>query len=701
MDWLRRAGRRDDSRAIAQEAIQAEEARRWLDAERLYRRALAAAGSESDEFNLAYLEGRLANALVQQERNSEAKDILEHSLGRPSDVRIPASVSMLVDIYLGERDWQRAETVLRDGIDAQTRREERAGRSRPDPTGSVLTLSGAGVKYADPEPIARAERWASDLGNRELWFAASHRRGQLTEESGDVEGAVAHYRWLADEGSAHEPTHTRLLILLERTGERAEALERATALLGRRWSASFEEQTRKRIQRLQGRLAPRGQKPAKQVIPAFSVREGADMLEWVGQVEVKGGVAAVGRWQDALLVRSGGKDSALFAVPTTLAAPEHLRAMERGSFVVTSPAHDRAVLVTNEGRVADGRATVAGLDTQWRMADTVHLGGVTSEVAAVEWGVGAGSRDGGLYACDWNGRLLWTYRVPSEGDGEAYSRRCPYYVDGAAEVGRIVFSSWSEVMCLEPDGRVAWLWTIPTETREWHTVYSTAASEVELANAARVLGIPPDATEPDIRAAFRRRAKETHPDTSGRPPSDFVAVRDSYETMLGGAVGQEPLIGFTMTMSIATLVTSVRATTDGGAWVAGSNGSAFRLDAQGRIVRTQPGSDQSAWLLTDESDRLAAVSDWDGITVFDASGHPVGGHPTGQRLELGLSPDEQIISGYSKKDLFLFSRRGALLSHVEFSRPIADMRWVGDEIYVGAGKLIAMSAGRIPRALAT
>jgi tetratricopeptide (TPR) repeat protein/outer membrane protein assembly factor BamB len=690
MDWLRRTTRQtDDSRAIAAEAALAEEQKRWPVAEELFRRALNSAQSEADEFNLAYLEGRLANALLRQGRLAEAKLILERSIARPSEVRIPGAVSMLTEIYLDEGQWQRAEDVLREGFAAQATREERAGRSRPDTRPAVLTLADAGAKASDPEPIARAERWASELGDRELWFAASHRRGQVAEEAGDIEAAVAHYRWLADEGSPHEATYARLFILLERAGQHEEALARAKAVLERRWSASFEEQTRKRMQRIESRLAPRGRKPPRQVIAAFSVREGDDLLAWLGQLDVKGGAQSVVPWQDGLLVQSSGGDAALFAVGHDLAGLERLRPMQRGSSVLISPGRDRALLVTNEGRVAEGRATIAGLSADWEDRHSTELGGVTSEFALLDWGIGAGSRDGGLYAVDWEGRSLWTYRLSADPDADAYSRRCPYYVNGAPSAGRVVFSSWSEVMCLEEQGQVAWMWTIPPQQREWRTVYPVGRSVADIAAAAGVLGVATEATEPEIRAAFRRRAKETHPDTTSRSPADFVAVREAYEAMLGGPSQDQSMPSFTMTM--AAMVTTVRATQDGGAYVGGSNGHVFRLDAHGRVLLTQPGSDQSAWLLTDSADRLAAVSDWDGVTIFGADGHPVGGHPVGHRLDLRLSENEDVIAGYSKRDLYFFGRSGALLSHVEFSRPIADLAWLDEVVVVAAGKLVALS----------
>jgi tetratricopeptide (TPR) repeat protein len=358
VDWLRRnTSRPEDSRALAQDALAREQEKRWPEAEALYRRALRAAQADPDEFNVAYLEGRLANALLRQDQRAEAKEILEGSLTRTSDVRIPASVSMLTGLFFDEGRWADAERILREGHQSQATRETRAGRVGPDIGTAALLLADAGVKGADAEPIARAERWASEAGDRGLWFAVAHRRGVLLEASVDAPAAIAHYRGLVDEGSLHEATSTRLFILLERAGFHDEAMLRARSALQQRWSASFEEQTRKRIARLEARLAPRGRKPAKEVIAAFSVREGTDALRWSGQLDVKGGAQSLTRWADGLLVTSGGKDAALLAVSGDLGVAERLRPMPSRASVLTSPNNERILLAVNEGTVADGHAT--------------------------------------------------------------------------------------------------------------------------------------------------------------------------------------------------------------------------------------------------------------------------------------------------------------------------------------------------------
>jgi curved DNA-binding protein CbpA len=46
-----------------------------------------------------------------------------------------------------------------------------------------------------------------------------------------------------------------------------------------------------------------------------------------------------------------------------------------------------------------------------------------------------------------------------------------------------------------------------------------------------ILGVAPTASEHVIRAAFRRRAKEVHPDVTGHTSADFVALKRAYDVL--------------------------------------------------------------------------------------------------------------------------------------------------------------------------
>ncbi len=49
-----------------------------------------------------------------------------------------------------------------------------------------------------------------------------------------------------------------------------------------------------------------------------------------------------------------------------------------------------------------------------------------------------------------------------------------------------------------------------------------------------VLGVDPAASEEDIRGAFRRRAKELHPDSPSGSASSFILLKRAYDTLIDG-----------------------------------------------------------------------------------------------------------------------------------------------------------------------
>lgn len=50
-------------------------------------------------------------------------------------------------------------------------------------------------------------------------------------------------------------------------------------------------------------------------------------------------------------------------------------------------------------------------------------------------------------------------------------------------------------------------------------------------NYYQILGVPADATPRQIRAAFRRRAREVHPDVSGRDSEAFLQLFEAYSVL--------------------------------------------------------------------------------------------------------------------------------------------------------------------------
>lgn len=55
---------------------------------------------------------------------------------------------------------------------------------------------------------------------------------------------------------------------------------------------------------------------------------------------------------------------------------------------------------------------------------------------------------------------------------------------------------------------------------------------MERGKAARVLGVDVTASPAQVREAFRRRAREVHPDTSGGGDDAMVELNAAYETLI-------------------------------------------------------------------------------------------------------------------------------------------------------------------------
>ena len=63
-------------------------------------------------------------------------------------------------------------------------------------------------------------------------------------------------------------------------------------------------------------------------------------------------------------------------------------------------------------------------------------------------------------------------------------------------------------------------------------------SLMELDRSYRVLGVPSDATVPEIRNAFRKLALEYHPDRNKSPEAAklFAAITEAYDTIMSSAI---------------------------------------------------------------------------------------------------------------------------------------------------------------------
>ena len=263
---------RDRSRELYDKAVAAAEDEKLDQAIELTRQALEIGRSGADEWHLRFLEGRLADLLIKADRADEARDLLERSLAAGAATRararndrerreaedIPASRGLLQQIYLATDEYDALARFVRTYD-----REEAATAGPPYFQGATAILGLAARSTAlaeggirDERPIELAQALATDVGNVRLLHAVQHERGAGAEALGDDDGAIATYSQLVKLGSRHEPTLTRLLILLERAGRVAEALNAARSLASEPLDRELKADLEKRIERLAKKKAP-------------------------------------------------------------------------------------------------------------------------------------------------------------------------------------------------------------------------------------------------------------------------------------------------------------------------------------------------------------------------------------------------------------------------------------------------------------
>lgn len=616
LDELERRMELDRKRLPIEEAAREAQASGDLaNAARLWRESLALA-ERGDGVSRWYVEGQLADVLLKSGDVTAAKDVLEQSIQSGSD--IPFAHSLLVDIYMGERAFEAAFRVHHSSWRSISERARRNGMPSIDPSPQIIAFAKWWKDTKSEKPIDLAEKWADETKARDALFAVQHERARFLEEQGAEAAALELYLSLVQQGSKVDSTFTRAMILLDRTKRSDEALALARSIPGRGLSAALEEKARKRVARLEAKLAKpkgrtsRGEKAPKAIVPAFSIRSGASSLRWVSQVEIKGGIQSIIAAPGGLYA-TGGTEQALWWIEQDSVAPVRLRSIpKRTTFLRLS--HGPA-LITDEGTVKDGRAHVEILGPDLAPVATAELPGITSEVAPTTWGVALGCRAGGLYAIDSTGVLRWRFDLPDEADAPSYSRPCPYFVGSAASDGSVVFSSFANVYALTSQAQVLWRWRLPS---------------------------------------------------------------------------QEQSIGGMLVLSMPTSVSAIRATRDGGAWLASQDGRIFRVDNRGKTTWSGHIGHNVSQLLLDKDDRLAAVSHAKGIAFVegDAGSRLTTAVQSQHWLRVLRGDDGRTYLATKDKTLSVFDEAGRVRAAIEFSRKITDVIITDRRVAIAAGKLV-------------
>jgi tetratricopeptide (TPR) repeat protein len=430
---------------------------------RLWRQVLEIASEARDDDTKWYVEGRLADALVDAGQNEDAKSLLEASLA--SGNWYPNASVALMRLYMEQGAYRDGFRIQRNMWLRDVERARTQGRPPSVPAILMASFAKWWKETGSIEPISLAEQWAQEAKSREGWFLVRHERAQWMEKHDEVVSALSLYLELVESGTRHDATYTRAMILLDRMKRTDESLALAHKILSLGLSASLEEQARKRIVRLEEKAdksvgkkgTKRGSQASKPPVPAFTVRSGDSALRWVGQLQITGGMSSIYATPTGVFAM-GGTAPGLWWIDGGTAEPVYLRSIPKRTSLHIGQA---TALVSDEGTVSKGASRVEMLGDGWDTIGSFDLPGVTSEIAQTSWGIAIGCRAGSLYALDWSGHLRWRFDMPETSEPSPFGERCPYYVSGLPREESVVFSSHGDVYSLNARGELAWKWRVP------------------------------------------------------------------------------------------------------------------------------------------------------------------------------------------------------------------------------------------------
>ncbi len=190
-------------------------------------------------------------------------------------------------------------------------------------------------------------------------------------------------------------------------------------------------------------------------------------------------------------------------------------------------------------------------------------------------------RDGAIHSFDESGSPLWTWSVPLH-----HRFTAPPFPVAATEEP-IFAAQGLYLYALTPNGRLLWDWELPNRQAQTYGATVTLPVGGYADSARQTLGLREHATADDVRQAYRRMARLTHPDFHPGDPiaaTRFRAVREAYEALQGqgvrGGAGVQVIFSLVTTAEIRSL--SVNETFVA---VGTSEGEVYVFDHDGRVLK--------------------------------------------------------------------------------------------------------------------
>ena len=268
---------------------------------------------------------------------------------------------------------------------------------------------------------------------------------------------------------------------------------------------------------------------------------------------------------------------------------------------------------------------------------------------------------GTLHAFDADGRLRWRHPVP--GWPATPEPRVWSDEDGA----RIWVAEAGGISELDGSGALRWSADLPA------SLAPDPVSQARRRQAAELLGVAIDASARQLRRAFHRRAKETHPDhhpDEPRAAERFRAVAGAYRALREASPGGNPHESGLLRVSDAV------AAGQEGVWVGTSSGSWHRFDGRGREVEQgQLRRGGPAVLAVDSAGQLVAAGCEGELEMGDGRLVPL---PADWDYRLRATRAGVIVHG---RDRLLVVGPDGTVQQSRLSRP-AQAEWVGEDLYL-------------------
>lgn len=648
-----------------------------------------AAYRKDDPKGLDFALGRFGAFLVSQRRDAEARPVLEEAIARKTD--LPAVWNDYQSLLLQAKDVER----LCWAVSTQAA----ASGSRPVPSVAerILVFARRALREDDPKVAwALADRAfkaavaASDDDDR---WAALGLMGVMHEKASSLDSAIDIWTKAFDEGSKDTTTLDRLSLNLERRKDYVGAVRVIDTALSRGLPANIEERLRARRERCSARLS--GRKAAD--VASFSERRGAGMFSCRFQQRVKPparDLDVIGLTARCFGV-SKGSGTILDVDLTTGAEVNRSEGLPGFDYLSMSPL-GWAIAIERTGAVGKGATNLYFLEPKGTVHAAAAVPDATSEVALGPnmWFVGC--RDGGLYAFDLAGKPMWRWETPgSRGYRDnPYFRPCPYHV--AADGGIAVVGSMGNLYALRHDGALLWSNALPVEPPKEHALWLPFGAPASGADAFRSLGLKPGASDDEIKSAYRRTAKDTHPDLhpgDANAAERFRAAHAAYETLMAGAGAASapgPGIGITVTISGGHTYASFVRVRGNTAVVGTSNGRVCVYNEAGRLTEVHViGKYAAAPAALHADGSLAAV--WsDGTLFFFSGGHPASSVEM-EAAPSGMVPLDEDLVVWRENNLRVVDRSGATLWDVDFAKRLVAIDVVGHELVCAAGAVMVFA----------